>query len=199
MAKTARFDVTTPTVKPAFFKEAIASGMPRNGKDFRQGRAHCIRDRRASVRRQPQSRNPVRRQTLASGLPEAAQPWKQACYRAGLPKHRLGGVAHAFQNGSIGVEHRAVQVEQRHIALRVQGNKGIGHDELSSFKNDLHSEARPNITIHKPTSKTAKAGITHFVPPKERFNARRAAPHNSPSSPRPLRRFARSRAARHGS
>ena len=37
------------------------------------------------------------------------------------------------------------------------------------------------------------------MPPKERFNARRAAPHNSPSSPRPLRRFARSKAARHGS
>ena len=32
-------------------------------------------------------------------------------------------------------------------------------DELSSFKNDLHSEARPNITIHKPTSKTAKRAL----------------------------------------
>ena len=77
----------------------------------------------------------------------------------GFPKHRLGGVAHAFQNGSIGVEHRAIQVEQRHIALGIQGNKGIGHNELSSFKNDLYSEARPNITIHKPTSKTAKRAL----------------------------------------
>lgn len=37
------------------------------------------------------------------------------------------------------------------------------------------------------------------MPPRERFNARRAAPHNSPSSPCPARRFTRSRAARHGS
>lgn len=42
-------------------------------------------------------------------------------------------------------------------------------------------------------------GIAHFVPPKERFDAGKGRPYNSPSSPCPARRFTRSRAARHGS
>lgn len=37
------------------------------------------------------------------------------------------------------------------------------------------------------------------MPPKERFDAGRAAPYNGPSNPCPARRFTRSRAARHGS
>ena len=106
----------------------------------------------------------------------------------GFPKHHLGGVAHAFQNGSIGVENRAVQVEQRHIALGLQGNKGIGHNELSSFKNDLRSEARPNITIHKPTSKTAKRAL-HTSCRRRSVSMREGQPVQQPVKPAPVKAF----------